>query len=108
MVMDIFRLTDGMVVEHWDCVQDVPAHSPESHFNVLGVSPCFGLPWSYCSRCWSSWCSAFWWAAPARAYKIQAPATSGHPVFERAFRVHYNTLEMIVVFIPAIWLFGLY
>ena len=41
-------------------------------------------------------------------YKIEAPATSGHPVFERAFRVHYNTLEMLVVFIPAIWLFGLY
>jgi predicted SnoaL-like aldol condensation-catalyzing enzyme len=28
VVMDIFRLTNGMVVEHWDCVQDVPAHSP--------------------------------------------------------------------------------
>jgi predicted SnoaL-like aldol condensation-catalyzing enzyme len=28
IVMDIFRLTHGMVVEHWDCVQDVPAHSP--------------------------------------------------------------------------------
>jgi predicted SnoaL-like aldol condensation-catalyzing enzyme len=28
VVMDIFRLTDGMVVEHWDSVQDVPAHSP--------------------------------------------------------------------------------
>jgi predicted SnoaL-like aldol condensation-catalyzing enzyme len=28
VVMDIFRLTAGMVVEHWDCVQDVPAHSP--------------------------------------------------------------------------------
>jgi predicted SnoaL-like aldol condensation-catalyzing enzyme len=28
VVMDIFRLTDGMVIEHWDCVQDVPAHSP--------------------------------------------------------------------------------
>ena len=41
-------------------------------------------------------------------YKIQAPATSGHPLFERAFRVHYNTLEMLVVFVPAIWLFGLY
>ncbi len=41
-------------------------------------------------------------------YKIQAPATSGHPVFERSFRVHYNTLELLVVFIPAIWLFGLY
>ena len=28
VVMDIFRLTNGMVVEHWDCVQDVPASSP--------------------------------------------------------------------------------
>ena len=31
-----------------------------------------------------------------------------HPVFERTFRVHYNTLEMLVVFIPSIWLFGTY
>src|SRR5580692_11513700 len=45
----------------------------------------------------------------ARArYKIAAPATSGHPVFERTFRVHYNTLEMLVVFVPSIWLFGMY
>lgn len=45
----------------------------------------------------------------ARArYKVAAPATTGHPDFERTFRVHYNTLELLVVFIPAIWLFGLY
>jgi glutathione S-transferase len=45
----------------------------------------------------------------ARArYKISAPATSGHPDFERTFRVHYNTLEMLAVFVPAIWLFGMY
>jgi uncharacterized membrane protein YecN with MAPEG domain len=45
----------------------------------------------------------------ARArYKISAPATTGHPDFERTFRVHCNTLEILVVFIPAIWLFGLY
>ena len=46
-------------------------------------------------------------AARAR-YKIAAPATTGHPDFERTFRVHYNTLEILVVFIPAIWLFGIY
>lgn len=45
----------------------------------------------------------------ARArYKIAAPATTGNPDFERTFRVHYNTLEMLVVFVPAIWLFGMY
>jgi glutathione S-transferase len=45
----------------------------------------------------------------ARArYKIDAPATTGHPEFERTFRVHYNTLEMLVAFIPSIWLFGMY
>lgn len=45
----------------------------------------------------------------ARArYKIAAPATTGDPVFERTFRVHYNTLEMLVVFIPSIWIFGMY
>ncbi len=41
-------------------------------------------------------------------YKIDAPATTGHPAFERTFRVHYNTLEMLIVFIPSIWLFGMY
>jgi glutathione S-transferase len=41
-------------------------------------------------------------------YSIAAPATVGHPAFERAFRVHYNTLELLVVFIPSIWLFGMY
>ena len=45
----------------------------------------------------------------ARArYKIAAPATTGNPDFERTFRVHYNTLELLVVFVPAIWLFGMY
>jgi uncharacterized membrane protein YecN with MAPEG domain len=41
-------------------------------------------------------------------YGVKAPATSGHEVFERYFRVHYNTLELIVVFVPAMWLFGSY
>lgn len=41
-------------------------------------------------------------------YGVDAPATSGHPVFERYFRVHYNTLEQLVVFVPAMWLYGTY
>jgi glutathione S-transferase len=41
-------------------------------------------------------------------YGIKAPATSGHPVFDRTFRVHQNTLEQLVVFVPSLWLFGTY
>jgi uncharacterized membrane protein YecN with MAPEG domain len=41
-------------------------------------------------------------------YDVKAPATSGHEVFDRYFRVHQNTLEMMVVFVPATWLFGQY
>lgn len=38
---------------------------------------------------------------------IAAPAITGHPVFERYFRVHQNTLEQLVVFLPALWLMAL-
>ena len=41
-------------------------------------------------------------------YGAKAPATTGHEVFERWFRVHYNTMELLVVFVPSIWLFGIY
>jgi glutathione S-transferase len=37
---------------------------------------------------------------------VPAPATTGHPVFERTFRVQMNTLEQLVVFLPALWLFA--
>jgi len=43
----------------------------------------------------------------ARAkYGIKAPATSGDPIFERYFRVHQNTGEQLLVFVPALWVFG--
>lgn len=41
-------------------------------------------------------------------YGVKAPAVSGHEMFDRYFRVHQNTLELLVAFVPAIWLFGLY
>lgn len=37
-------------------------------------------------------------------YRIAAPAVSGHPMFERAYRVQMNTLEQAVMFLPAFWL----
>ncbi len=39
---------------------------------------------------------------------IKAPAITGEAEFERAFRVHQNTVEQLVIFIPALWLFGHY
>lgn len=39
-------------------------------------------------------------------YDVQAPATSGDPVFDRYFRVQQNTLEQLVVFLPAIFIYS--
>lgn len=41
-------------------------------------------------------------------YRIVAPATTGHPMFERALRVQANTLEHLVLFLPALWLAARY
>lgn len=37
---------------------------------------------------------------------VAAPAMSGHPEFERMSRVQQNTMEQLVVFIPALWIFA--
>ena len=37
-------------------------------------------------------------------YGIKAPATGGHPAFERAFRAQMNTLEASLMFLPLLWL----
>ena len=37
-------------------------------------------------------------------YAVPAPATTGHPEFERRYRVHANTVEQIVMLIPLLWL----
>lgn len=42
------------------------------------------------------------------AFGIKAPAMTGHPDFERMFRVQMNTLEWMPIFLPALWLFALY
>jgi glutathione S-transferase len=42
------------------------------------------------------------------AYGIKVPAISGHPDFERVFRVQMNTLEWMPIFLPSLWLFASY
>jgi glutathione S-transferase len=45
----------------------------------------------------------------ARAkFAIKAPATTGHPDFERVFRIHMNTLEWMPIFLPSLWLAAIY
>jgi uncharacterized MAPEG superfamily protein len=39
-------------------------------------------------------------------YGVHAPAITGNEQFERYFRVQANTLEQLIVFIPAVWLFA--
>ena len=39
---------------------------------------------------------------------INAPAITGNPEFERAFRVHQNTIEQLIIFVPALWMFATY
>jgi len=39
-------------------------------------------------------------------YEVVAPATSGNPEWERYFRVQQNTLEQLIVFLPALWIFS--
>jgi glutathione S-transferase len=39
-------------------------------------------------------------------YGVAAPATSGHPEWDRMFRVQQNTLEQLVIFVPALWVFS--
>src|ERR1700733_6583988 len=39
---------------------------------------------------------------------IKAPATTGHPQFERAYRVQLNTLEQMGIILPFLWVAALY
>jgi glutathione S-transferase len=40
-------------------------------------------------------------------YGVKAPATAGHPEFERVMRVQMNTLEQLAIVLPSIWLFSI-
>lgn len=39
---------------------------------------------------------------------VKVPAISGHPDFDRAFRIQMNTLEWMPIVLPALWLFAIY
>ena len=41
-------------------------------------------------------------------YGVKAPAVSGHEMFERAYRVQMNTLELMVVFLPMLFIAARY
>jgi hypothetical protein len=41
-------------------------------------------------------------------YGIKAPATVGHEVFERYYRVQTNTVEMMLIFLPVLWIAAKY
>ena len=52
----------------------------------------------------------FWTAinvGRARAtYDVKAPATSGHEMFDRAYRVQMNTMESALMMLPALWVYA--
>jgi glutathione S-transferase len=41
-------------------------------------------------------------------FGVKAPATTGNETFERYFRVQQNTMELLVVFVPGLYLFSHY
>lgn len=63
---------------------------------------------------WTAWATLavlvmlFWLTfnvGRARArFKIDAPAMDGPPAFLSVLRVHANTVEQLVLFLPALWL----
>ncbi len=47
-------------------------------------------------------------ARSRRKFGVRLPAISGHPDFERIFRVQMNLLEWMPIFLPLLWLFAFY
>ena len=52
-------------------------------------------------------CMGYLVSAARARFKVRAPAVTGHPEFERYFRVQQNTIEQLVVVLPSMWIFGL-
>ncbi|HBF31141.1 MAPEG family protein [Rhizobium sp.] len=47
-------------------------------------------------------------AMARKQFGVKAPKTTGDDNFERIYRVHQNTVEQLVFFLPSLWLFGTY
>jgi uncharacterized membrane protein YecN with MAPEG domain len=41
-------------------------------------------------------------------YGVKLPAIMGNEDFERVLRVQQNTLEQLIIFLPAVWIFSIY
>lgn len=41
-------------------------------------------------------------------YGVKAPAVTGDPIFERHLRVQMNTLELLIIFLPTLWIASAY
>jgi glutathione S-transferase len=41
-------------------------------------------------------------------YQVKAPAVTGHEMFERMYRVQVNTVELLVCFLPALYVAAKY
>jgi glutathione S-transferase len=41
-----------------------------------------------------------------QTYGVKAPATTGNEMFERYYRVHQNTMELLMMFIPSLFTFA--
>jgi len=39
-------------------------------------------------------------------FDVKAPAITGNELFERRYRVHQNTLEVLLMFLPGLYLFA--
>lgn len=46
--------------------------------------------------------------AARQKYGVAAPATTGHELFERVYRVQMNTLELLIMLIPCVWIASAY
>ena len=47
-------------------------------------------------------------ATAHRRFGVKLPAMTGHPGFERIYRVHANTLEWMPTFLVSLWLCAVY